>query len=148
MARYSIGFQTVAPLTVAPYAAFRAPTRNSKIVEIGLACNAATASAVSLHRNTNASYAASTSTSVGQQENPADAAGTSLVDTAWTGVPTVTAASKIRAFGLPATIGAGVIWSFPNGLWVRNGTATDVIVLWNFSGSTAGILNGYIVFEE
>lgn len=113
-----------------------------------MSCNAATASSVTLYRNTNASYAASASTAVGQQEQPADAAGTSLVDTAWTSAPTITAANRLRRFQLPATIGAGLIWSFVNGLWVRSATLTDVIVIWNEGGSAAGALNGYVTFEE
>ncbi len=148
MAIYAIGFQSVAAATGAPYAAFRAPTRNSKLREIGMSCNAATASNISLLRNTNASYAASTSTSVGQQLNPVDAAGTSLVDTAWSAAPTITAASRIRRFALPATIGAGLIWVFQAGLWVRNATATDIIVLWNEGASTGSILNCYAEWEE
>jgi len=148
VAIYAIGFQSVAAATGAPYAAFRAPTRNSKLREIGMSCNAATASNISLLRNTNASYAASTSTSVGQQLNPVDAAGTSLVDTAWSAAPTITAASRIRRFALPATIGAGLIWVFQAGLWVRNATATDIIVLWNEGASTGSILNCYAEWEE
>jgi hypothetical protein len=148
MARYSIGFQSAAAAASAAYCAFRAPTRNSRLVELGLACNAATASNLSLFRNTNASYAASTSSSVGQAENPADAAGTSLVDSAWSAAPTVTAASRIRRFTLPATIGAGLIWYFQNGIWVRNATATDILVVWNEGGSAGSVQNGYAVWEE
>jgi hypothetical protein len=148
MAIYSIGFQSAAAAAGAAYAAFRAPTRNSRIREIGLSCNAATASNISLLRNTNASYAASASTSVGQQVNPIDAAGTSLVDTAWSAAPTVTAASRIRRFALPATIGAGLVWVFQAGLWVRNGTATDNLVIWNEGGSAGSALNGYVEWEE
>lgn len=148
MARYSIGFQSAAAAAGAAYAAFRAPTRNSRLVEIGVSCNAATASSISLFRNTAAGYAASTSSSVGQQENPIDAAGTSLVDSAWTTAPTITAASRIRRFGLPATIGAGLIWTFPAGVWVRNATATDILVLWNEGASAGSVLNGYCVWEE
>ena len=148
MARYSIGFQSAAAGAGAAYAAFRAPTRNSRLVELGLACNAATVSNLSLFRNTNGSYAASTSSSAGQQENPADANGTSLVDSAWSAAPTITAASRIRRFTLPATIGAGMIWYFQNGLWVRNGTATDILVVWNEGASAGSALNGYCVWEE
>ncbi len=148
MARYTIGFVTPAAASGAAYAGFRAPTRRSKLVEIGLTCNAATASNVSLFRNTNGSYAASSSTSVGQAEDPSDVAGTSLVDTAWSGAPTITAASRLRRFMLPATIGAGVIWFFQNGIWVRNGTATDNLVIWNEGAGAGSILNGYATWEE
>jgi len=148
MARYSIGFQSAAAAAGAAYAAFRAPTRQSKLLEIGLSCNAATASSVSLLRNTNASYAASASTAVGQPDLPTDPAGTSLVDTAWTAAPTVTVANRQRRFMLPATIGAGLIWVFQNGLWVRNGQAVDILVLWNEGAAAGSALNGYCCWEE
>ncbi len=148
MSRYSIGWVSPAPLTGAPYMAFRAPTSHAKLLEIGFGNNAATASNVSLFRNTNGSYAASTSTSVGQPEAPGTVAATGLCDTAWSAAPTITAASRMRRFILPATIGAGLIWTFQNGLWVRSGTATDILVLWNEGGSTASVLNGYCLWEE
>lgn len=145
---YSIGFQSAAAAASAAYCAFRAPTRLSKVLELGLACNAATASNISLFRNTNGSYAASTSSSVGQADLPIAAAGTSLVDTAWTTAPTVTAASRLRRYTLPATIGAGLIWTFPDGIWVRNATATDILVVWNEGGAAGSALNGYIIWGE
>jgi hypothetical protein len=146
--RYSIGFQTAAAGASAAYAAFRAPTNTSRLFEIGLACNAATTSPVTLYRNTNGSYAASTSTSVGQAETLGSAAGTSLVDTAWSAAPTVTTGSKMRKFGLVNSAGAGFVWVFVNGLFVRAGTAADILVLWNDSGSTGSVLNGWAVWEE
>jgi hypothetical protein len=146
--RYSIGFQSAAAAAGAAYAAFRAPTRTSRLIEIGLSCNAATASNISLFRNTAAGYAASTSSSVGQAEKPTAAAGTSLVDSAWSTPPTITAASRMRRFLLPATIGAGLIWTFPEGLDVRNATATDILVLWNEGASAGSVLNGYCVWDE
>jgi hypothetical protein len=145
--RYSIGFQSAAAAAGAAYAAFRAPTRTSVLREMGLSCNAATVSNISLFRNTNASYAATTSSSVGQQDNPIGAAGTSLVDSAWSAAPTITAASRLRRFMLPATIGAGVIWTF-EALFVRNATATDILVIWNEGGAAGSVLNGYCIWDE
>jgi hypothetical protein len=145
---YRIGFQSAAAAASATYAAFRAPTRTSKLLEIGLACNAATASNISLFRNTAAGYAASASSSVGQADSPIAAAGTSLVDTAWTTPPTVTAASRLMRYTLPATIGAGLIWTFPEGLFVRSATATDILVIWNEGGAAGSALNGYCVWGE
>lgn len=145
---YEIGFQSAAAAAGAAYFGFRAPTRMSKILEMGLSCNAATASPISLLRNTNASYAASASSSVGQAQNQAAAPGTSLVDTAWTTLPTVTAASRMRRFMLPATIGASLIWVWPEGLFVRSATPTDILVIWNEGASAGSALNGYIVWGE
>jgi hypothetical protein len=146
---YRIGFQSVAAAASAAYAAFRAPTRTSRVLELGLACNAATASNISLLRNTAGGYAASTSTSVGQADLPIAAAGTSLVDTAWTTAPTVTAASRLMRYTLPATIGAGMVWTFPDpGVFVRSATATDYLVIWNEGAAAGSVLNGYIVWCE
>lgn len=147
MPRYTIGFVTPAAAAGAAFAAFRAPTRRSKLVELGLTCNAATVSNVSLFRNTAGAYAASASSSVGQAEDTNDPAGTSLVDTAWTTAPTITAASRLRRFMLPATIGAGLVWFFQNGLYVRAAVATEHLVIWN-EGALAGVLNGYATWEE
>ena len=112
---YEIAFQSGATTTGAPIAAFRAPTNGTRIWEIGWFCNAATASSMTVFRNTNASYAASTSTSAGQSTTLTDKAATSLVDTAWSAAPTITAASRMRRGQAPAAIGAGVGWSFRNG---------------------------------
>jgi hypothetical protein len=148
MARYTIGFVSVAAASGAAYAAFRAPTNDCRVLEIYLANNAATRSDVSLLRNTAAGYTATTSTSAGQAENPGSAAGTGLVDTVWSTPPTITAASRMRRFTLPATIGAGMIWVFQEGLWVKAATATSTIVLWNEGGSTGSVLNGHITWAE
>jgi len=145
---YEIGFQTSAMATGAPIAALRAATNALRLWEIGWSCNAATASGVTLYRNTNASYAASTSTSVGQNTDPTSHAGTGIVDTAWSAAPTITAASRLRRGQAPAAIGAGVVWTFRNGLLVRATTLTDYLVLWNETGSSISVLNGYMAWEE
>jgi hypothetical protein len=148
MAWYEIGFQTTATANAAPIAALRAPTRTSRLWEAGFSCNAATASGLTVYRNTAGGYTATTSTSVGQATNPLWAAGTSLVDTAWSTPPTVTAASRYRRMGAPAAIGAAWVWTFRDGLWVRSATATDNVVFWNETGGAISVLNGYCVWEE
>jgi hypothetical protein len=148
MPRYTIGFVSTATTTGAPIATIEAPTRALRVLEIGLFCNAATASQASLLRNTNGSEASSTVTSAGQPHNPADVAGTGVVGTAWSAAPTITAASRMRKGQLPATIGAGLVWTFPDPLIIRNGTKTDYLVLWNESASTNSVLNGYVVWDE
>ena len=147
MAWYEAGFSTPAALTVAPLAAFRAVSRTSRVWEIGLFCNAATASQCSVLRNTAAGYTATTSVA-GQTTNPLWASATSVIDTAWSTAPTVTAANMFRRAQAPAAIGAGFVWTFRDGFWVRTATATDHLVLWNSSGSTDSVLNGWMVWEE
>lgn len=146
--QYRIGFVSPAAAAGAAYCAFRAPTRTSRILEIGLSLNAATASNVTLIRNTAAGYAATTSTSVGQADNPLGAAGTSLIDTAWSTAPTITAASRLQRGMLPAAIGASLIWTFPDGIYVRNATATDNLVIWNEGAGAGSVINGYMVWKE
>jgi len=148
MSWHEIGWQTTATAAGAPICAFRAPTRGSRLWELGFACNAATASQLSLLRNTGAGYAASVSTAVGQTTLPLWAAGTSLVDLAWTTPPTITAANKFRRFGAPASIGAGWVWTFRDGLFVRSATATDIAVCWNEGAAAISVLNGWAVWEE
>jgi hypothetical protein len=148
MAWYEIGFTTTSVTTGRPVAAFRAPTRTSRLWELGWSCNAATASGITIYRNTASDYLASASTSVGQATNPLWSPGTSLVDTAWTNLPTIVAASKYRKGQLPASVGAQWVWTFRDGIWVRSNTATDILVLWNETGVNISILNGYVVWEE
>jgi hypothetical protein len=146
---YEIAFTTTATANGAPLAAIRAPTNTVRIWEIGWFCNAATVGQVTLFRNTNASYAASTSTSVGQAIDIACShAATGLVDTAWSAAPTITSASRLRRAQAPAVIGAGIVWTWRTGLIVRTATATDNLVLWNESGGAISVLNGYVTFEE
>jgi hypothetical protein len=145
---YEIAFITTATANGAAMAAIRAPTNGLKIWEIGWNCNAATASGITLYRNTVGGYTATTSTSVGQATFPVDHAATGLVDTAWSTAPTVTAAARIRSGRAPAAIGAGVVWSFRNGLYIRGATATDYIALWNETGGAISVLSGYVAFEE
>ena len=73
--------------------------------------------------------------------------GQTNIDTAWSAAATV-AANYIRKIVLPATIGAGVIWTFGlRDLLVQNG-ATTQLMLWNFSGSTDAALELYVVVDE
>ena len=148
MPRYSIGFVSTATTTGAPIATIEAPTRQLYVVEIGVFCNAATASAISLFRNTASGEANNAATSAGQALNPADVAGTGIIGTAWSTAPTITAASRIRRGQLPATIGAGLIWTFPAPIMIRNGTKTDYLVLWTEGASTNSVLNGYVTWDE
>jgi hypothetical protein len=149
MSWHRLGFTTPAATTGAPLAAFRAVSRTSRVLEVGVFCNAATASQVALYRNTAAGYTATTSV-VGQTPNPLWAAATSAIDTAWSTAPTVTAANIFSRAQMPAAIGSGFVWQFyaEGGIWVRTATATDHLVLLNSGGTTDSVLNGYMVWEE
>ncbi len=142
---YSIGFSTVAAATGAPYCTLHTgATLRARIQEIGLFVNAATVSSVGLIRPSN-SPVASTSL-LGQAEDPSDLASTVNVDTAWSTAPTI-GSLFLRRITIPATVGQGVIWTWPQGgeLIVN---ASSYLVFWNFGALTGSILNGYVKWIE
>lgn len=144
MARYSAGVTTPAAAAAAAFATLHALTTDRpSIVEIGIFLNAATASSIQLIHAANTPVA---STSVlGQAEDAADPAATINIDTAWSTAPTITAMIPLRRAVLPATIGAGVIWTFPQGLKLL---ISDWLVLWNYGGAAGSALSVYFVWDE
>lgn len=90
-----------------------------KLMEYGLFLGAATASTFSLRRTS--ALGTRTSPTALVAEDPGDPAltGITLVDqaVAFSGEPTEVTA-KLRSIGLPATIGVGVIWTFPRGITI------------------------------
>jgi hypothetical protein len=117
-------------------------TDKPRIVEIGVFLNAGTASSIQLIRPSNTPVA---STSVlGQAEEVSDPAGTCNVDTAWSTAPTISA-PPLRRVLFPATAGAGLIWTFPQGLTIP---VSGWIVLWNFGAGAGSALSVYFVWDE
>jgi hypothetical protein len=88
-----------------------------RLMEIGVFIGAATASTFGVNRPT--TLGTRTSPVALLPEDPADPTltGITLVDSAiaWSAQPTMGAAD-FRLIGLPATIGVGIIWTFPRGL--------------------------------
>lgn len=149
MAVYEGSVISVAAATAAAYATIRgSTTQRVRIVEIGLSLNAATSSSVGLGRPGN-TPAASTS-ALCQKRDPGDAASICNVDTAWSTAPTVPSAF-MRRIVLPATAGAGWVWTFtdenPLILDAAAG-ANQWVVLWNFGASTGSALSVYVVTRE
>lgn len=54
-------------------------------------------------------------------------------------------ATFMRRFGMPATLGAGIIWTFPQGLVVPTGPSE--LVVWNI-GTATHTFSGYFIYEE
>lgn len=145
MATYSLRVITPAAATVAAYATIHTPSgRKARIYEMGAFCNAATASSFGVIRSSNTPVA-STST-VGAAEDPLSGASTVNVDTAWSTAPTV-GTSFLRGFVSQATIGAGVIWTWP----LNAPLVIDVsswLVLWNFGAGAGSALTFYAKWDE
>lgn len=141
---YSLGIRTVDGTIAAPNWEIRtgATPGRAKLLEIGFFLVAATASVLGLGRPA-AIGTVPTAPVDFLPEDPNDilAAGVVQSAVAWGGAPTVPAAF-LRRISLPATIGTGVIWTFPKGITIP---VSSSLVLWNIS--TCSLLDAYAVVE-
>lgn len=143
MARYSVAVTTPAAAAGAAYATIHTvSTDRGYLVELGISLNAATASSIQLIRASNTPVASTSN--LGQAEDPGDPAATINVDTAWSTAPTV-GTLPFRRIVLPATAGAGIIWTFPLGLKIP---VSSWLVIWNYGASAGSALSLYTVFDE
>ena len=131
MAIYSLAQTSTSTTSAAAAADVATPTNLGvlfRLMEYGLFLGAATASTFSLRRTT--ALGTRTSPVALVPEHSADPAltGIMLVDqaVAFSGEPTEVTA-KLRSIGLPATIGVGVIWTFPRGVSVANQLSLAII---------------------
>ena len=111
-----------------------------KVMEIGIFLVAATASTIGLGRP--AAIGTTPTAPVDfLQEDPNNVLATAVVQSAlaWGVGPTIPAAF-IRRITLPAIIGTGVIWTFPEGLVIP---VSSSLVLWNLG--TNSVLDAYAV---
>ncbi len=143
MALYSLSLISTVTTNNAPAWGFLASSDQSpKIYEIHLDIGAATASTYGLGR---AAAAGTQTSSVAVLPNgPADATtNKSTCASTWSAAPTIPAQFLRRKY-LPATIGSGVIWTFPGGLGVA---ASSELVVWNLNTNSAS-LHVTVVSEE
>jgi len=112
----------------------------AKIVEIGFFLAAATASIIGLGRPA-AKGITPTAPVDFVQEDPNDVLASGVVQSAvaWGTGPTMPG-DFLRRIALPATIGTGVIWTFPEGLVIP---ISSSVVLWNLG--TNSVLDAYAV---
>lgn len=145
MAVYQWGGAKAAPATLTGIAMIRpASATPCYVQEIGVFNETAVASSVGLVRS---ATTGTPSTSALVQSGIPGLTGQTNIDTAWSAAATV-ASVYMRQIVLPATIGAGIIWTFgPRDLLVQNG-ATTQLMLWNFGGSTNAALRLYVVVDE
>jgi hypothetical protein len=141
MAIYSIGRRTTG--TTSGNAAFDCLSGSGargRCMEFGFFLGAATASTYGLNRPT----AAGTRTSpvVMLAEDPADPASEMDTALAWSAQPTF-ATDDLRRIALPATIGVGVIWTFPKGLVIAQSLSIALV-----NRATNGVVDAYAVVDE
>jgi hypothetical protein len=136
MARAGIAVSKASGAAAAGVVAFRAANanRDARIYEIGIFASTAVSGTVGIGRPATAGTSSASTGPVAANmgyDNVAGA-GTAVVDTAWSVAPTAPAIPWKRAV-LPATIGAGVIWTFPVPLVVPANGGT--IIVWQFSAA-------------
>ena len=134
MAIYSLAVAGSVGTTTAPSIDIKASSTNSpRLMELGFINGATTQCTWGIGRPGNDGSVAQTSPIVVLPENPADPTGQTGTAVAWGTAPTVPTQYLRRAY-LPATIAAGIIFTFPRGLVLPQ---TKGIVVWNIAASSA-----------
>jgi hypothetical protein len=110
---------------------FAAASIAPRLLEVHVNLGAATASTYGLGRASNTPV--QTTPVLLQAENPADPAFKSGSAVAWGTAPNVPG-NFLRRVSLPATIGSGIIWTFPRGLIIAAGAD---MLLWNLTANSA-----------
>lgn len=114
----------------------------AKILEIGITLAAATASTFGLGRPAATGITPTDPVNfLPQDPNDVIADGVVQSAVAW-GTGPIVPAGYLRRISLPATIGAGVIWTFPEGLFIP---VSSSIVVWNIAVN--GVADVYVVVE-
>ena len=113
-----------------------------KLLELGFFLAAATTTTIGLGRPA-ASGITPTSPVDFLPEDPNDVIASGVVQSslAWGTKPTIPTAF-IRRISLPATVGVGVIWTFPKGIVIP---VSSSLILWNLD--TNAVIDAYAVVE-
>lgn len=141
MAIYSIGRRTTG--TTSGNAAFDVSAGAAvrpAMLELGVFLAAATASTFGVNRPT--ALGTRTTPVVLLAEDPAMPASEADTALAWSVQPTF-ATDDLRRIALPATIGTGVIWTFPKGIVIAQNLSIAVV-----NRSTTGVADVYCVLDE
>jgi hypothetical protein len=142
MAIYSIARRTTNVTSAnAAHTIYTAATDRGALLEAGVFMAAATASTYSLGRPA-ANGVTATSPVLLQAEDPGSPASTINSALAWSTSPT-SPTYDLRRIALPATIGTGVIWTFPRGMIIA---ISSNFVLQNLA--TNGVVDSYFVVDE
>ena len=145
MAIYSGAFNSTVSTTTAPQIDFQATGANvPRVMELGTQNLAATASTQLVGRGGNSSVQSSATALFSEDQGIAVAALTKCAVT-WTTAPTIPTIIFRRVY-LPATLGAGMIFTFPRGLSLA-ASAGPSLTVWNVGAASAN-QNWWIVCDE
>jgi hypothetical protein len=144
MARYALVWTTTG-VSASALAWMRTTAgKDMRIWEIGVYQSSGTAAATDIGVGRPAAISATPTTLTPQAEDTSSAAAVCTGQIAATTKPTAPT-NYIRRFGIPATIGAGIIWTFPYGLTVPSGPAE--VVVFNIGAATS-TFSGYFCYDE
>lgn len=143
MAIYSASQRTTSGTVATPAWEVRsASTNKPAIMELGFSQNAATAGVFGVGRPAAIGITPTTPVTFLDESDGNGATGLTTCAVAWATPPTVPA-NFFRRISCPATVGAGVIWTFPRGLGLPT---SNSIVLWVIA--TAPVVDVYAVVSE
>lgn len=143
MAIYSLVLaSTVTTNGAASWDVKAAATNEPSVYEVGVINGAATACTYGYGRSANTPT--QTSPVLVQAEDVDRPAGLTGCAVAWSVAPTLPTQFFRRVF-LPATIGAGIIYTFPRGIVL--GAAAASLVQWNLAASSASVAVHTVVDE-
>jgi len=151
MSMYSWAYRTTVVAAGSAFVEINTPsTLGIKIFEIGITNVTGNAGVVGLARPLAAAITQSTVTSpIAEQDTGLPTAKTTMC-TAWGTAPTTPAATAVfyRRACFIAQIGAGIVWTFPRGLYVPpSATGTNALCLHSIAATT-GFLDVWIVLDE
>lgn len=142
---YSLGVRTLDGTSGAPAWEIRtgATPGRAKLLEIGFFLVAATASQIGLARPVAIGVTPTAPVDFLPEDlNDIIASGVLQSALAWAGSAPTAPAAFLRRISLPATIGTGIIWTFPKGITIP---ISDSLILWNIG--TNSLLDAYAVLE-
>ena len=115
-----------------------------RMLEFGVSINVATSSVFAIGRPAAIGVTPTSPQTVLTEDGGNTAAGNTTTALAWGTAPTVPA-NFFRRVSLPATIGAGIIWTFPRGIIVLKALSS---VLWNPSAGSNSVADTWVVVDE
>jgi len=143
MAIYSLSINTTVVTTTVPsWDCKAAATNEPAIMEVGAINGAATACTYGYGRSANTPT--QTGTVLLQAEDEGRTAALTACAVTWSTAPTVPAQFFRRAF-LPATIGSGIVFTFPRGIVLAAGASS--FTQWNVAASSA-LVSVHVVADE
>lgn len=144
MATYSISQRsTVTTIAAAAWELRSASTNKPKVMELGIFNGAATASVYGIGRPAAIGVTPTTPVTVLDESDGNGTAGVTTCAVAWGTGPTVPP-NFFRRASVPATIGAGIVFSWPRGLGIP---ASGSIVVWNITANSA-VVDFHAVVDE